>query len=244
MSKKLFTEKQVGISAVIGGPIPPGILFYLNYKRINKDKEAYISLASTFIFTFGLFYTLIKLPDEVIDRIPNAVFTAFYGIIVYLLYRWFLTKKINQLLADGHTKASNWMGTAMIILGLALNLLIILAFAISQPAFEGDRINYGGTGHEIYFDKNKTAIDDVNKLGMVLTDSGYFTDEYPVAVHLETWETRYIVTLQIDKEHWDNQEIIQYLNGLKSDLEAAFFKDFTLVLEHYNLSGKKLEKRI
>lgn len=241
---KLFTEKQVGISAVIGGPIPPGILFYLNYKRINKDKEAYISLAATLIFTIGLFYTLIKLPDEIIDKLPNAVVTGFYGVLVYILYNRFLSKEINQLLTEGHTKASNWTVAGMTLFGLILNLIIILAIAFTQPAFKGDKIKYGAVGHEIYFDKSKTSIDEANRLGTILTNSGYFTDEYPAAVHIDKWQTRYVVTLQIDKEHWVNPELIQYLNDLKKDLEVEFFKDITLVLEHYDLSGKKFEKRI
>lgn len=242
--KKLFTEKQVGISAIIGGPIPPGILFYLNYKRINKQKEAYISLAVTLIFTIGLFYTLIKLPDEVIDKLPNAVVTGFYGILVYVLYNRLLAKEINQLLTEGNIKASNWTVAGMTLLGLGLNLLIILGIAINEPAFKGDKVNYGAIGHEIYYDKSKTSIEDANKLGLVLTNVGYFTDEYQAAVHLDTWKTRYIVTLQIDNAHWDNPELTEDLDDLKSELEIVFGKDITIVLEHYNLSGKKFEKRI
>jgi len=242
--RKLFTEKQIGVSAIIGGPIPPGILFYLNYKRINKDKEAYLSLAITFLFTVALFYTIIKLPTEIVDKIPNAAITGFYGMLVYFLYRRFLSKEINQLLSEGNTKANNWTVVGMIVLGICINLIIILGLAINQPAFEGQKLNFGNTEHEIYFDDSKTSIDDVNKLGLVLTEEGYFTDEFPVAVHLDTWETRYIVTLQIAKEHWDNPEVIQYLTVVRDGLIASYKRDVTLLLEDYDLAGKKYEKRL
>lgn len=242
--KKLFTEKQIGISAIIGGPIPPGILFYLNYKRIGKVKESYISLALALLFTIALVYTLLNLPTEILDKIPNVIITGFYGILVYFLYRRFLSNEINQLLTEGYVKASNWSVAGLIVLGICINLIIIFGLALSQPAFEGKKLNYGKVGHEIYFNESNTSIEDANKLGSVLTSEGYFTDEFPVSVHLETWETRYIVTLQVGKEHWDNPEAIQYLTTIRDGLAELYKKDVTLILEDYDLAGKKLEKRL
>lgn len=244
MTKKLFTEKQIGVAAIIGGPIPPGILFYLNYQRINKEKEAYISLVATLIFSIALFYTLIKLPQDIVDKIPNIAITACYGALVYFFYNRFLAKEINQKFEEGNEKASNWTVTFITILGFALTMLIIFAIAFNEPAFTGEKLLYGTTEHEIYYNETSTTPEDANKLGDALTSSGFFTDEYPAAVHLENWKTAYIVTLQIDKEFWEDQEVIDYLEEVKTTLEIAFQKEVTLVLEHYDLSGKKFEKRI
>ena len=109
-----------------------GFFFYLNYKRIDKEREAYISIAATLIFTIGLFYTILKLPDDIIDKIPNAVFTSFYGILVYVAYKKFLSNEIDSRLKDGNLKASNWAVTAITILGLAINLIIILGLALNH----------------------------------------------------------------------------------------------------------------
>ena len=39
MSKKLFTEKQIYVSAALGGPIPPGFLIYKNYIAFGRSEE-------------------------------------------------------------------------------------------------------------------------------------------------------------------------------------------------------------
>ncbi|MBX2893979.1 MAG: hypothetical protein KF763_00955 [Cyclobacteriaceae bacterium] len=242
--KRLFTERQIGVSAVIGGPISAGLLFFLNYKRLNKDKEAYISLSITLLFTVALFYTLLTLPATIVDKIPNVVITGGYGILIYFLYKRFLSSEVNKHLSEGCKRESNWSVAGFILLGVAISLLIILGLASSQPAFEGKKITYGKIGHEIYFDDSKTSIEDANKLGSVLTNAGYFTEEFPVAVYLETWNTRYLVTLQIGKDYWDNPTMVQELTSLKSELAIAFEKEVTLILEDFDLAGKKYEKRI
>ena len=79
---KLFSEKQVAVSGVLGGPLPAGILFYLNYKRLGKEKEAYIAIAVTLLFTVILLFTLIALPGDLLSKIPDSVFSGFYGILI------------------------------------------------------------------------------------------------------------------------------------------------------------------
>ena len=41
--KKYFTERQIYASAFLGGPIPPGILIYKNFKKIGDDRKATIA---------------------------------------------------------------------------------------------------------------------------------------------------------------------------------------------------------
>ncbi|MEO0552114.1 MAG: hypothetical protein AAF149_02870 [Bacteroidota bacterium] len=66
--QKLFSEKQVDVSAFLGGSIPPGLLIYRNYKALGKDKEAYIALAATFVFAILFFYSILQIPQEILDR--------------------------------------------------------------------------------------------------------------------------------------------------------------------------------
>ena len=73
LGKRFFNEQQSSLAAVLAGPIPAGILIYLNYKTFQKDREAYITLGITLIMTFLLFAALFQLPEEIIDRIPKSL---------------------------------------------------------------------------------------------------------------------------------------------------------------------------
>lgn len=242
--KKLFTEKQIGLAAFFAGPIPPGILFYLNYKRIKKEKEAYIAMAATLIFTMGMFFTIFQLPEKVVDKIPDSVFSAFYGLLVYGVYKFFLSKEIEHRLNEGAEKASNWSVVAVSILGFVITLVIILGLAVNQPPFEGDKMTFGASKDEIYYDKEKTSPEDVRKLANVLIESGYFGGEAPSAVHLEKTSQQCEVTLSVDKSYWTDPAVKEFVSLLKQELGAQYHVDVTIILEHYELSGKRSEMRV
>ena len=100
MSQKLYTKKQAYISAALAGPIPPGILIYLNYKRLGKNREARLALLGTFIFTGVLFYALFQIPEEISDKIPSVIFSALYSFVVYFFYHNYLSPHIKEAIKN------------------------------------------------------------------------------------------------------------------------------------------------
>jgi len=240
---KLFTDKQLGLAAILGGPIPPGILFYLNYKRIDKDKEAYVALTATLIFATALFVTIIKAPAEIMDKIPNAAFNALYGLIIYFAYKKFLAKEIEEKLNAGHEKASNWTVAGVVVIGIVVSIAVIFGLAANEPAFQGEKATFGKAQSEIFYDPGTTTREDVDKLGSILMQSGFFTDENTMAVHLNMEQEVMIVTFQIDAEYWETEEVIEYFSALKNDLQEVFEREVSVVLQSYDLSGKTKEKR-
>ena len=104
--QKLFSEKQVDVSAFLGGPIPPGLLIYRNYKALGKDKEAYIALAATFVFTILFFYALLQIPQEILDKVPNILFTAFYAVLVFIFFRHFMAKDVEAAYGEFTTSVT------------------------------------------------------------------------------------------------------------------------------------------
>lgn len=161
MQKKLFTEKQISISAFLGGPIPPGILIYKNLVRLNKEKEAYITLAATLIFTTGLVYTLIAIPNSIFEKIPSQLSPTVIGLIFWVLYHFLLAHQIKAELESGSIKESNWRVAGATVIGIVLYLGIAVGIGFSQPPFPGDKISFNE--NEIYFDQN-TSKEDVKKL--------------------------------------------------------------------------------
>ncbi len=239
---RFFSEKQVAFSGVLGGPLPAGILFYLNYQRLGKEKEAYISMAVSLGFTFLLFFTLSVIPDEILDKIPNQVFTALYGLIIYFVFKRLLGKQISQKITKENPSASNWGVAGAVVIGLAISLVIITGIAVWQPPFPGNKITFGSGGSSVYYDEEDTSQASVQTLGNILLKDGFFNDLDKSAVRLETSPTELKIVVPIDKEFWTNLEVTGYFGDLKLRLQQEYKKDVTIVLEHYPWSGKTERK--
>lgn len=235
MNKKLFSEKQVDISALLAGPIPPGILIFKNYLRLGKEKAAYFSLATTLVFTVIFFYMLLQIPDAILDKIPNFVFTAFYGLLVFLFFRKFMVDDVQKAFDCGFEKASNWSVTGLTIIGFVLNLAIIFGLSLNQPFYEGEKLLYNG--NEIYYDSDRTSKNEVDKLVGKLIDVDFFGPDYGNIARLESSQEKYTITLVVDEQFWTDHQLMSTLTSMKWMLEVELGKPADLKLEHVSLSG-------
>ena len=241
MKKKLFTEKQVDISAILAGPIPPGLLIYKNYKSLGKEREALIALGLTLFFTVAFFYGLFQLPQEIVDKIPNIVFTAFYGVLVFVFFRIFMAKEVNAAFEAGAEKGSNWSVAGLTILGLALNLLIILGLALDQPFYDGEVMEVNG--NELYYDQ-PVPLTEVNKLVSQLESNDFFGADYGNIARLQLINDEYWITMVVDEQLWRDDEIINILVSMKWLMEVEFGKPTYLRLESVSLSGPSKYKEL
>lgn len=234
MNKKLFTEKQVDISAILAGPIPPGLLIFQNYKVLGKEKQAYIALASTLIFTVLFFYGLFQIPQDILNRIPGFFFTAFYGVLVFLFFRYFLAKEVNEAFESGAKKYSNWSVAGVTLIGLVINLALILGLAIDQPLYDGEV--RGVNGNELYFNQSVPE-EEVDKLAEILLFTDFFGKDYENVVRMQLLNDEYLFTIMVDEGLWSDREIIVYFNSMKELLEIEFGKPVQLKLESVSLAG-------
>lgn len=239
IGKKLFTEKQISISAFLGGPIPPGILIYKNLIRLNKEKEAYVTLTATLLFTIGLIYTLILIPEDLSEKIPSQLSSTAIGLIFWGLYHFLLANFVNNEIENGTPKESNWKVAGTTLIGIVVYFGIAIFIGFTQPAFPGEKMTFNG--NEIYYNES-TSKEDIEKLAEQLFTYQYFSNEYQNAAHLETQFTRYVITLPISKDFWNDKDVISELNSLKLILKEEFGKEVTITLEDYELSGKRITK--
>lgn len=241
MTKKLFTERQTAIAAALAGPVPAGILIFLNYKTLNKEKQALVALAATLLFTILLFYTIFALPDEIVDSVPNFLFTAIYGLLVLIFYRSALAADIRQAFEQGAEVKSNWQVFGITVLGLAVSIAIMLGLAFDQPYYEGEVTNI--QGNELYYDAEIAKI-NVNKLTQKLQEVDYFGPEYGNVARLELIAGEYFITLVIDETLWSDDEVMDFVSNLKLTIESEFGKKTHLKLESVTLAGESKFKYI
>ena len=237
MKIKFFTEKQIYIATFFGGPIPPGILIYKNFKRAGDDKKATWALIVTGVFAITIFYGLMKLPEDITSKIPDIFFTSLYTVIVYIFYNNLWAEKIEEKILEKEDRASHLTVTGYTVLGILINLIIIFAFAFAQPAFPGDKYVHGEMKHEIFYDEGEISEINLQNIGMILTRSEYFNNEVKQAVRVDKVNNRYILIIPLQKEYWRDQGIINELEYLKVMLKASINEPFTLRLIHYELSG-------
>jgi len=240
MGKKIFTEKQVNVSAFLGGPIPPGILIYRNYLALGKEKQAYTTLALTLIFTLTFFYALFQVPQVIMNKIPTFIFTAFYGILAFIFYKSFMSKEVNEAFEAGTQKASNWAVAGITLIGLILNIGIIFVYAIDKPFYDGELMKVNG--NELYYETESVKIEDVNKLAAQFKKNGFFGSEYGNIAKLELINEEYLITMVINEQIWSDEELINGLISMKWLMEVRFDRKVNLRLESISFSGKSKYK--
>lgn len=140
---KIYSKNQIAIATFIGGPLIAGYLISQNFK-IFGDKDAsrktiIISLISTVIL-IGAF---ILLPESITSKIPNTSIAIIPIFFAYLIVRTYQSKKIEEYLKNGYSKASS-MG----VLGksiLSFIVTVILGFLLSYAVtFINVKYNYAG----------------------------------------------------------------------------------------------------
>jgi len=238
---KLFTQKQVSLSALIGGPIPSGILIFMNYWRLDKKEKARTALITTFVLTIVFFVVLFQLPEKILDSIPNTLFSALYAAIVYIYFRHYMTKEIEIGFNSGHTKASNWSVAWVTALGLIGTIAIIFVIVLIQPSFPGEKIEING--NEVYFSGESTK-QDAEILASILFEIEYFGDGFENIAQVDKSGSKYFINIPLDKEVWNDSGVIEVFTNIKLVLEQEYGSSIELTFEHYTLNGKTERKTL
>lgn len=185
-----------------------------------------------------------QVPEHILDKIPNFVFTSAYTIIVYLIYNKFLAAKINPKIIEEENKVSNWRVAGLTVLGIAINLLIIFGIVMVEPDFPGENISFGAQGHEVFYDADSVSEEEVKIVGNELIEVGYFSDEFQGAVRLERDDGVIQLLLPFSKDYWEDQEMLTELEFLETRLMLFLANDFKIILVDYDLGGNMLIKEI
>lgn len=231
---KLFTEKQVGVGTFLGGPIPAGIMIYLNYKSLGKDYEANISMAITLLFSSLFFYFLVITPIEVLDQVPDLIFTSVIALISYIIYRNFMSDLVETSLSDGAQIVSNWRVAGITTLGVGVTFLIGFGFAFSQNLYPGEAAEFDG--NTIYYETDYVTNDILKLTAQELTGVEYFAPDYGNEVHLTYYGDTFVLTVPVQKEYWD--EVKGPLYYVQQNLESSTGMPFMIRMESFGLSGE------
>ena len=118
---KLYSQRAISIATYLGGPIAAGILIRRNFLNLGKEKEGLISLIIGIVSTVLLLWGIFQIPEEIIDKIPNALIPAIYTGIIY-----FIVEKMQGDILKKHKEEknkfySNWRATGIgVVIGIIM----------------------------------------------------------------------------------------------------------------------------
>ncbi|WP_417875706.1 hypothetical protein [Winogradskyella sediminis] len=127
---KFYSQKSIGISTFIGGPMAAGYLIKENYKALNENDKGKTALIISILATIAIFGTLFLIPETIIDKIPNMLIPAVYTGIIYLI-----VNKIHGTILDTHEAHNNAFYSGWKAAGIGLISLIVLAAIIVASIF-------------------------------------------------------------------------------------------------------------
>ncbi len=142
-TKRFYSQRAITIATYFGGPLAAGYLVKKNYETLGQPDNAKKSLIIGVVSTLLIFAGIFSIPEDIIDKIPNALIPLIYTGIIYLIVERVQGESLKIHKEYGGEFYSGWKAAgvgaiAMLILasGIALNAFIAGDFSNTQPDFD------------------------------------------------------------------------------------------------------------
>jgi hypothetical protein len=141
--KRFYSQRAIAIATYFGGPLAAGYLVKKNYETLGQPDNARKSLIIGIVSTILIFAGIFSIPEEIIDKIPNALIPLIYTGIIYLIVERVQGESLKNHKESGGEFYSGWKAAgvgaiAMLILaaGIALTAFIAGDLSNTQPNFD------------------------------------------------------------------------------------------------------------
>ena len=236
-NKKIYNLKQIQFACVIGSPFVAGILISHNYSKFGESRKGMLWIFIGTLWTLALVGIAMLIPENISS--PGLVIPLINGAIIHQIIKRLQGERINDHFENNGEKSSNWLPVGLTVLVAAIILAPIILLDRISNVNDYLRADFNGNG---VFYKNKMTIDEVDKLGNILTRVDYFNSENLTEVVFEDCDSVFELKLVTDKGYFNNTE---YLNEMQSVFKHISCYDFSKPVR-FNLIDEylKTEKRI
>ncbi|WP_319501666.1 hypothetical protein [uncultured Draconibacterium sp.] len=237
-NKKLYNLRQIQIWCVLGSPFVAGILISQNCSKFGEARKSTLWIFIGTLWTLALFGIAMLIPDET-TRSAGMLIPLLNGALIHPIVDRLQGERIREHFENDGAKSSN---------GLPIVLSVILIALIVTPTILLDRIsNFNNylradfNGNGVFYTQN-TSIEEVDKLGSILTRVDYFNSENPVEVVFADCDSVIELKLVTDKDYFDNSE---FLNEMLPVFKHLSFYDFSKpvrfnLIDEYLKTGKRI----
>ncbi len=234
VTKKLFSQKAITIATYFGGPLAAGYLVKKNYEALEQPDNARKSLIIGIISTILIFGGIFSTPEEIIDKIPNALIPLIYTGIIYLLVEKYQGENLKKHKETGGEFYSGWKAA-----GIGAIAMLILFAGIALTAFFVGDLSSNQTNFDVAtYDKGvEKFVENENKSLAVFND-------------IETQNPDYLIK-EFSKGiiMWkENKEILAELNSIENlpkellDQNSLLQKYCDLRIEHSEIIIKAISE--
>jgi hypothetical protein len=218
--KRYYSQRAITIATYFGGPLAAGYLVKKNYETLEQPDNAKKSLIIGIISTILIFAGIFSIPEEIIDKIPNALIPLIYTGIIYLIVEKVQGESLKNHKDSGGEFYSGWKAA-----GVGAIAMLILAAGIAIIAFiSGDLSNSQSDFNTAAYDKEVAKfVENENKALAVFKVIETQTPDYLIK--------EFNKDIIIWKE---NKEIVKGLNSI-GDLPKELINQNTLLLKYCDL---------
>ena len=206
-------------AAFWGTPVAAGVVLAINYWRIGRKAAAWKVALLGVVATFALFGFIFSIPEDVLDRIPNAVFIVPQLVLVYLFAKSLQNQLIEQHISNGGSIASAWRSVGIGVLCLLAVVSVFLGAIFLQESSLGTVVQFGND--EIYYAGEATE-DDARKLAGVLKDVEFF-DSAGASVRLQASSGQYTISFVLVENAWQDIQVVEAFRDIGKTLTASGF---------------------
>jgi hypothetical protein len=210
---RLFSPKQIGVVAFLGGPVGAGIAFWANFKRLGEPVKAVAALLIGAVATIVLCVIGMHLPES----FPRMALPIAYTLAISSYARTTLTAPFEQHVARQGKRASNWTAFGISIASLAVTLGVVMGvLVLEQPS----DIAFGDS--QVFYDDGGTQ-EQAQKLGDELTRIHYFTPDHGASVTVKVSAGRHVIAFVVRDSALVDPKISDTFRSLAPELSNTVF---------------------
>jgi hypothetical protein len=245
-SFKIYRDRAIWAGTFLGGPLVAGYLIAENFKLFNEYQKARITWFITIAVTIAVFGTIFIIPENI--KLPNQIFPLIYTGVAYYCVQHYQGTKINEHIESGGEFFRGWR---IFWIGL-IGLIITAGTLISIGLFSDTVTNinsevskkYGIMNHEITFDKNNIAENEIDKIAEGFVKTTFFDQAITKYVYVKKIETNYEISVSCNKSIESDPAMLDIFTKLKNDMQTFFPNNkitFNLVVGNLDNVVKRIE---
>jgi hypothetical protein len=155
--RRLYSQTAIAVATFLGGPFAAGILARRNFINLGKAQTGTNALIIGIISTILLFGGIFVLPEDILDKIPNALIPTIYTAIIYVIIEKFQGAALKEHKAQQKPFYSIWKAIGTGTVCMLVLLVGIFGYAYLSDDWVEEPLPEAYMAGREQFDKNEDA---------------------------------------------------------------------------------------